>query len=442
MIRALKRSIRDYAENARMGADIVPGGFDPANVLRQYLEAVRDSVLRSGLVPQGEPLEAVITWPAHANGAQRHLTRRCFVEAGFRVVGTLTEPSAAAIEFADRFARGHRARARQLSTTIAVFDLGGGTFDASIVRIEGADFAVLGSAGIERLGGDDFDDVLARRFAKGMGMDFDSLPAYRRHLLLAHARQQKEGIGDGSLRSLTVMPEDIGLSGAPVKVAVAEYFSALEPMVAPAVSRLVNLAGGCAGKLDAIYLVGGSSRLPLVGNLLARHLPDVRRIMSDKPYTSIAMGAAIQSTETVHLRDVLSRTFGVIRLAERGSREIFSPVFPGGMALPRAGAPALETVVEYSPHHNIGHLRYLECAGVDEAGRPSEGLRAWSHVLFPYDPAIPVGAALRPQDIVHRDDLAGQRVRETYTCDSDGVITVRVERCADGMACTYEVFRP
>ena len=77
MIRALKRRIGDYAENTRIGEDAVPGGFDPADVLRQYLEAVRISVRRSGLVSEGEPLEAVITWPAHANGAHHFdLTKR------------------------------------------------------------------------------------------------------------------------------------------------------------------------------------------------------------------------------------------------------------------------------------------------------------------------------------------------------------------------------
>jgi molecular chaperone DnaK (HSP70) len=441
VIRSLKRRIRDYAEGRLADSEAVPGGFDPARVLRGCLESVRDSVRRSGLVPQGEPLEAVITWPAHANGAQRHLTRRCFREAGFPVAGALTEPAAAAIEFADRMARGHRVRARQLAMTIAVFDLGGGTFDVSLVRIEGPAFTVLGSAGIERLGGDDFDDVLARRFAQRLGVGFDALAPYRRNLLLAHARQQKESIADGNVRSLTLAPEDIGLSGNMATVTVAEYFAELEPLLAPAIDRLEKMAAAHAGPLDAVYLVGGSSRLPLVGALLDRRLPGARRIVSDKPFTAVAMGAAIHSTETVHLHDVLSRTFGVIRLAERGSREVFSPVFPGGMPLPRPGAPAVETTIEYTPRHNIGHLRYLECASVDAAGRPAEGVRAWSSVLFPYDPRIPVGTPLRSDQIVYREDLAGQRIRETYSCDADGVITVRVARGIDGQACTYEVFR-
>jgi len=91
VIESPKRLIRDYAEGMRLRTDIRPEGFDPRELLAEFAQALRQSVVRSGLFPEGEPLEAVITWPANANGAQRYLTRRCFKEAGFQIVDALNE---------------------------------------------------------------------------------------------------------------------------------------------------------------------------------------------------------------------------------------------------------------------------------------------------------------------------------------------------------------
>jgi hypothetical protein len=128
-------------------------------------------------------------------------------------------------------------------------------------------------------------------------------------------------------------------------------------------------------------------------------------------------------------------------LADHGTREYFAPIFPAGVRLPARGAAPLEVTVEYSPRHNIGHLRYFECAGVDYSGQPAAGVRAWSDVLFPYDPGIPIERPLSPLDIGRRDDLAHQGVCETYSCDSDGVISVRLHRRSDGQTRAYEIFR-
>ena len=449
IIRSLKRLIRDYAEGLRIQPDVVPGGFDPSDVLGLFAKALRASILRSGNIGEGEPLEAVLTWPANANGAQRHLTRRCFRDAGFGILGVLSEPVASAIEFADRLARGSRPEARRLVMNVAIFDLGGGTFDVSLVRIEGSDYTVVDASGIEKLGGDDFDELLARRFAKELGIDFDGLSSSRRSLLLMQACRQKEGIGLGTTRNLSLSPEDLGFRGSPCSVPVRDFLSGVRGLLAPAVDRLSDLLHGEAaraagirdGNVDAIYLVGGSSKLPVVPGLIEERFPKTKRILSDKPFTSAAMGAAIQSVESIRLHDILARTFGVIRLADHGSREIFTPIFPAGTRLPRPGDPPVMREIEYAPHHDIGHLRYLECVGTDARGWPAEGVRFWSEIVFPYDPAIPVvGRTLALDAIAHRSDLAFTRVRETYSCSADGIITVRICRTVDGQARTFEVF--
>jgi molecular chaperone DnaK (HSP70) len=450
VIRSLKRLLRNYVEDQRIGSDARGEWLKVSGVLRSYAGALRESVLRSQFMGEGEPIEAVITWPANANGAQRYITRRFFKEAGFEVLDAINEPTAAAIEFADRIAKGNRSRARKVSAWVAVFDLGGGTFDASLVRIEGAEFTVANAGGIGELGGSDFDEVLARLFTDRMKVNFDELDPGSRELLLRHARQQKESISSGLVETLKLNPAEVGLPGRPLcSVPVAAYFAELRPLIERAVEKLWAVVSGAIeqgvgvepGRLDAVYLVGGSSLLPLVARMVAERFPNTRLTISDKPFTATAMGAAIHSAEGLTVHDVLSRTFGVIRLAENGTREYFASIFHAGTRLPDRGAAPLEFVAEYSPMHNIGRLRYLECAGVDDAGRPAEGLRGWSEILFPYDPAIRVGQELSPGMIVRRDDLANARVRETYRCDGDGVITVTLTRCCDGQSCAYEVFK-
>jgi molecular chaperone DnaK (HSP70) len=446
-IRSVKRLLKDYVGGGRIGHDVYPGGFDTAEVLTRFAGSLRDSLAHSGLFAD-EPLQAVITWPANANGAQRYVTRKCFKDAGFEVIGSLNEPTAAAIEFADRVVHGNRTAARKLSASVAVFDFGGGTFDASVVKIDDGEFTVVDSAGIEELGGDDLDLVLARLFAEKLKVDLDELAAPQREWLKRHACQQKESLAYGVVRTLTLVPADIGLPGKPCTVPVSEYFKRLRDVIAPAIELLGNLVRGRAARsfgidaetLDAVYLVGGSSKLPLVAKMISAGLPEVRLMMSDKPFSATAMGAAIHSAEEITLRDILSRHFGVLRLADHGSREYFAPIFPAGMRLPSRGGAPLEQTIQYNPMHNIGHLRFLECAGIDEAGRPAVGVRAWSDVLFPYDLSIPIERRLTAAEITQRADLADAAVCEFYSCDSDGVITVHLSR-RDGQVRSYEIFQ-
>lgn len=450
VIRSLKRVLKDHIGGKRIGEDLAPGGFDVAVLLQGFAEALRESVRSSGLFPRDEPLETVLTWPANANGAQRHITRRSFTAGGFRVIRTLNEPSAAAIEFADRMARGDRTEARKISMTVGVFDLGGGTFDASVVKINGPEFSVVDAAGIEELGGDDFDEVLARLLASSMRLSFDELPSRKRTLLLTNACLLKEGISSGSVRHLTLSPSDLGMGKRNGHVKVSEFFERIRDLLSPAVETLFSVVSSPAARdagvnpatLDAVYLVGGSSRLPIVQQMVAERFPGVQVVMTDKPFTSTAMGAAIRASEEVTLRDIFSRHFGVIRLSDHGTREYFASIFQAGAHLPEREGIPLNVRIAYQPRHNIGHLRYLECSGVGPEGKPESGVRPWSDVLFPYDPAIPFEKRLAPEQVRPVENLGDQKIDETYLCDSDGVITVTLTRSSDGHSRSYEIFHP
>jgi molecular chaperone DnaK (HSP70) len=401
------------------------------------------------MFPPGEPLEAVLTWPANANGAQRHITRKAFRQAGFQIVSTLNEPSAAAIELADRLVHGDRTKARQVKVAAAVFDLGGGTFDASVVKIDGQNYTVAASAGIERLGGDDFDEALARLFTGKLNIDFDGLSHFQKTILLMHSCREKERISLGTVRQLTLDPEEIGLSGPLCRIPTAVYEKQLTELMQPAIETLAGViqqagfdpAQAQPGTLDAIYLVGGSSRLPLAARLVTRRFPGIRVLTTDKPFSATAMGAAIHGAEATHVSEVFSRHFGVIRLAHHGSTEVFAPIFAAGIRLPDPNSPPVTSIVSYAPRHNIGHLRFMECTAVNENGFPSAGLRPWSEVLFPYDPSLPLNANITPSDITASDNITDNTI-ETYSCDADGIITVTMTRGGDGQSRTFEIFRP
>jgi molecular chaperone DnaK (HSP70) len=451
-IRSLKRNLRYFADGQTLDLG-VGSPVAVEQILVRFFESLKESILRSGMVTDGERLECIVAWPANSNGAQRYITRKAFRAAGFEVIGSVNEPSASAVEYADRLARGNRAQARTIRTSIAIFDIGGGTFDTSLVTIDGGDFHVVDSTGIERLGGDDFDEVLLNMFLEPLKVDPAELDRLRYSALLRHARIEKEGISRDPERGfLELVPSDYGMEvkghrHRSVRVPVAAYYEALRPMVFRAAAEMERILSGEEARkaalgpdrIEAIYLVGGSSRLPLVPLVLKERFPSTRIIASDKPFTSVAMGAAIVAAERARVSDIISRHFGVIRLRDSGRREYFSPIFSSGTRLPSREGPPLELQVDYSPRHNIGYLQYLECSKLDEEEKPQGEVRRWNEILFPYDPAIPPEKPLSPAEVVPTDVLKGTSVVEHYSCDADGVITVKLERRADGRERTFEI---
>lgn len=480
-VHSLKRGLRDYVQGLTL-ADVhanegngdgtatprpVSTAAVPAQVselLTGFMKSLAASIRQSQNLDADEPLETVITFPANANGAQRHVTRQAFRNAGFEVLDTLNEPTASAIELADWLQVGGKRKKRGKSGkagpcgraddgdpvgAVAVFDLGGGTFDASVVQVNGPDFVVQAAAGIEGLGGDDFDHVMLSMFLDKLKVPAEQISPLTRHALLRQARSQKEAISTGAVKSLFVNPLDFGLDAPPVSIKVAAYEERIAPMLTPAIETLRRVIDDAAKASVSIadpaaltiYLVGGSSKFPLVARMVQEAFAASRVVMSDKPFRSVAMGAAISATDRVSYRDVFARHFGVLRLRDHGQTETFDMVFPAGTPIPRKDEPPLERVTWYRPAHNIGHLRYLECTALGDNGLPADGVRSWSDVLFPYDPQTPLSADLSPEQVVATDAYAEPPVCEVYRCDSDGVITVEVQRPGSCDARAYEIFQ-
>ena len=118
-VSSLKRQLRNYTEGRGIILDAADGyiesphpSFSIAELLTEFLQAFADSIRCSQMLSTNEPLEAVVTWPANANGAQRHVTRKCFRKAGFEVIDTINEPTAAAIELGEYLTTGRAAKKR------------------------------------------------------------------------------------------------------------------------------------------------------------------------------------------------------------------------------------------------------------------------------------------------------------------------------------------
>jgi molecular chaperone DnaK (HSP70) len=422
------RSVKRYLEDAGPETVLDAG---TARVPLSDLLAGLVGALRSALAAhygENEPLEVMLGVPAHANSNQRFLTVDAFRRAGFTVLGLLNEPSAASIEF------GHR---QKISGRILVYDLGGGTFDASLVDLDAKTHTVLATEGISTLGGDDFDHILA---AMALGEErLTGLEASALFRLEEECRRQKEALHPNSRRivvDLDVVQEGMGQ----VTVGVAEYYARCRPLLDQTVVVTSRLAS--QGGIDMLYVTGGGSELPLVARVLREEFGrKVKR--SEHTRSATAIGLAIQADASARytLREVFTRNFGVWREQEGGRKFTFDSIFPAGTPLPASGGPPLVVSRQYSPVHNIGDFRYLEASQVLDGGQPSGDLAVWDEILFPFDPALAKANTLDGIAVEHSDAASAQQIEESYACDEAGSVSVTIRNLTTPYQRVYRLGR-
>src|SRR5580700_8070557 len=245
IIRSLKRILPDAGPNTilQLGQQAVP----LIQVLREMAMALRASL------PQ-EPLEVMLGVPANANSNQRFLTVEAFRLAGCDVIGLLNEPSAASIEF------GHKTK---INGVILVYDLGGGTFDASLVEVGEKTHRPLATESIATLGGDDFDEILAELATTSDARHGLSQSEHFR--LLEECRLRKEALSPNT-RRIVIDLGNVREGWSTVTVPVAEYYERCRPLVEETlhvVEDLLEAQGGT--EIEALYVTGGGSELPIVG---------------------------------------------------------------------------------------------------------------------------------------------------------------------------------
>jgi molecular chaperone DnaK len=422
------RSLKRYLEDA-----------GPETLLEAGGAAVTLTELMSGLLGalhqqlsehfgKSEKLEIMLGVPANANSNQRFLTVDGFRRAGFSVLGLLNEPSAASIEFGNR---------QRITGRILVYDLGGGTFDASLVDLDPRTHTVIATEGISTLGGDDFDRVLAEMALGEEALAaLDSAAWFR---LEEECRRQKEALHPNS-RKIVVDLDVIEDGRGQATIAVADFYERCRPLLEETVAATARLAG--SAELDALYVTGGGSELPLVARMLREEFGrKVKR--SEYTRSATAIGLAIQADATAGytLREVFTRNFGVWRESQAGQRMVFDPIFPRGTRLPAASEPPLIVTRQYQPVHNVGDFRYLEAGHVDDEGQPSGDLTVWDEIMFPFDPELADVRALEGVAVGHVDSAAGQEIEERYACDAAGSVTVAIRNLTSHYGREYKLGR-
>ncbi len=442
VLRSFKRLLNQSGPLSRVA--IGPHEYSLPDILTGYFAQLHDDLRqRSNLgVKKGEKLRTAISVPAHAPNDQRFLTLDAFQRAGFEVEALLNEPSAAGFEYAHRF----RSTLTSRREYVVVYDLGGGTFDASLIHMAGPVNEVLTSTGIPRLGGDDMDEAILGLALEKAGVSVDD--ARLRRQLLDECRQQKEAVG-ANTRRLVIDLEALGR--APVTLPIGDVAEACAALVERTIEAMEGVMRDPRreereavewGEVAGIYVVGGASGFPLVPRRLKERFGNHRVRRSPHPFAATAIGLAtfLDESKGYELADCLTRHFGVWREAETGRVVTFDPIFAKDTRLPKKGEPPLTVARRYRSAHNIGHFRFVECGALHD-GRPDGHIVPWDEIRFPYER----GLRERPDlsDVpVERVGHDGCEVEERYTCSATGLFEVTVTVLDEGFGRTYRIARP
>jgi molecular chaperone DnaK (HSP70) len=400
-----------------------------------FLTHVRQMILKHGNIAlkKKEAIEVMVASPANANSNQRYITLEAFRRAGFTVLGAMNEPSAAAVEFLHRYLRnlGPRSPKRY----VAVYDLGGGTFDTSVVGIAEQNHDVVAHEGIGKLGGDDFDEIILNLALEQMGVGQETLTPSNTARLLEECRERKEGLKSNT-KKMVVDPGMVFRDQKPVVLDTGVVYERCEPLIERSLSTLENLLRNIDENLEdgrslaALYLVGGSVSFPPVSRKLREAYPSKVKI-SPLPHASTAIGLSIAGDPkaNIKVRESVSRHFGIWR--ERGKDKIFDPIFLKDRQVD-SDTGRLRVTRTYKPVHNIGLLRYLECSSLGKAEEPEGDIALWQDVYFPYDPKLRDRKDLPKISVEKYASVSSQEVTEAYEYGEEGIIQVEIENKTSG----------
>lgn len=310
----------------------------------------------------GTPVEgAVITVPAYFNDKQRRATRTAGELAGLKVERLINEPTAAALAYG--------IHDREDSRPFLVFDLGGGTFDVSLVEVFEGIIEVRASAGDNRLGGDDFNAALASLARKQIGIPDDASPAKREAFdthLNAIAERLRRTMVDGDDLEFPVVWNDHEYRTTLAAAEIEAAFSSLVTRLREPVLRSLRDSNIRSDMLGEIILVGGATRMPIVRRAVTKMFGRFPNMSLD-PDQSVALGAAIQAglkardaaLDEIRLTDVCPFTLGVeISEHDRSGHirhGVFSPIIDRNTVIPASRANYYSTMQDNqeSVHLNV-----------------------------------------------------------------------------------------
>ena len=345
-IRSIKRKMGSD-ETVKLGDQT----YSPQEISAIILRTLKERARRQS----GEEIEkAVITVPAFFSEQQREATREAGELAGLEVVRIINEPTAASLTYSPNPDRLER---------LLVYDLGGGTFDVSIVQIEQGVVEVLSSHGDTQLGGDDFDqllmDYVCDKFQHDKGVDLRESPTCKSRVLRAVEEAKKQLSFDAFANiEQEFISEKAGLPlHLKMEISRHDYEPLIEELLNKTlvcVDEALSDAKLAAKQIDRVVLVGGASRTPLVHRLLQEQLGQPIHAEVD-PDLCVSMGAAIQGGLIAGLDlgpvlvDITPHTLGVQCLGDLDGFEssyCFEPIIERNTALPASRSQVFTTACD------------------------------------------------------------------------------------------------